>query len=146
MKEKDIYSKLRETRRSRGLTVNKLAEKMGENHQKVGRIERGTRSLTIDYLLKISKALNTSPEFFLKDDLSSDRKESPEEQTSLLNEIVVLIEENISHFQPPLNPQQKGKLVSKVYELIQSLPLGQRHAFLRGFFKGLNIRDHLQSL
>ena len=38
-KKKNTYHKLRELQHPRGLTVNKLADKMGENQQKVGRIE-----------------------------------------------------------------------------------------------------------
>jgi len=66
MDDKHIYEKLREFRRSRGISVGKLAKELGENSQKVGRIERGQRSLTVDYLLKISKALSTPIETILE--------------------------------------------------------------------------------
>ena len=86
MKQQDIYAKIRETRRARGLTVNELAEEIGENHQKVGRIERGKRSLTIDYLLKLSKALDTPLENFLNEE-NSDTYEasSASDSSNLLN-------------------------------------------------------------
>ena len=64
MEEKSIYSKIRDIRQAKGLTVNHLAEKIGEDYQKVGRIERGQRSLTIDYLMKVSKALEIPVEDF----------------------------------------------------------------------------------
>ncbi|WP_194846892.1 helix-turn-helix domain-containing protein [Candidatus Neptunochlamydia vexilliferae] len=136
MEEKNIYSKLREVRRSRGLTVNKLAEKMGEDHQKVGRIERGRRSLTLDYLMKVSKALDIQPESFLKEEEKSSQ-ENPQNASLLLNDIVVLVEEKNSQLQRPLNAKQKGTLVSKLYEQASQFPPAQREQFLKSFLDTL---------
>jgi len=137
MKEKDIYAKIRDLRRARGITVNKLAEEMGENHQKVGRIERGRRSLTVDYLMKVSKALDTPLETFFIE------KQSEKQETSdtgiLLNEIIVFVEENVTRFPSPLDAKTKGKLVSKVYELALKFPQTQQRLFLEAFFEGLFV-------
>ncbi len=141
MDEKNIYSKLREVRRSRGLTVSKLAEKMREDHQKVGRIERGRRSLTLDYLMKVSKALDVRPESFLEEK-ETDHKEDPQNASLLLNDIVVLVEEKNSQLQPPLDAKQKGTLVSKLYEQASKFPAEQQRQFLESFletFYAVNI-------
>ncbi len=127
MEEKNIYTKIRDIRQARGLTVNNLAEKIGEDHQKVGRIERGKRSLTIDYLLKVSKALDTPVETFFE------QAPSNEKHIDLLNEIVILVEEK----QLPLDPKSKGKFVSKIYELALKFPKDQQKMFLDSFFEGL---------
>lgn len=133
MEEKNIYAKIRDIRQARGLTVNSLAEKIGEDHQKVGRIERGKRSLTIDYLLKVSKALNTPVEEFFS------RENSSEAQIDLLNEIVILVEEH----QLSLDPKSKGKFISKIYELSLKFPKDQQKLFLTSFFEGLEVFEPL---
>ncbi len=125
MEEKNIYSKIRNIRQAKGITVNTLAEKIGEDHQKVGRIERGKRRLTIDYLLKVSKALDTPLEEFLSDKnpVTSD----------LLSEIITLVEEK------ELQTKNKGKFISKLYELATKFPRDQQQLFLESFFEGLEV-------
>ncbi len=130
MEEKNIYAKIRDIRQARGLTVNTLADKMGEDHQKVGRIERGKRSLTIDYLMKVSKALDTP----LEDFFSEEKTQEP--ILDLLNEIVILVEEKC-HL--PLDAKSKGKLISKIYELTLKFPKVQQQMFLESFFEGLQV-------
>ena len=139
MEDKNIYSKIRDIRQARGLTVNNLADKMGEDHQKVGRIERGKRSLTIDYLMKVSKALDTPIEDFLIHEKPNPTKaiKSSENSLDLLNEIIVAIEENNSLLTTPLDAKTKGKFVSKIYELALKFPEAQQRLFLESFFEGL---------
>lgn len=132
MEEKNIYAKIRDIRQARGLTVNTLADKIGEDHQKVGRIERGKRSLTIDYLMKVSKALDTP----LEDFFSEEKAQEP--TLDLLNEIVTLLEENLSRL-PPLDAKSKGKLISKIYELALKFPKTHQRMFLESFIEGLQV-------
>lgn len=131
MKEKDIYSKIREARQARGLTVNELAKNIGEDHQKVGRIERGKRSLTIDYLMKVSKALDTPLESFLKKDASSET-----EPSHLLNKVVIAVEESNARLARPLDAKDKANLISKGYELALKFPPAQQQLFLDSFLEG----------
>lgn len=141
---KDIYHKLRELRRSRGLTVYKLADKMGENHQKVSRIERGKRSLTIDYLAKVSKALETPMELLLEEE----RKEEPQNDktisplSDILNNLVVLVEEYCANC-PELNAHHKAKMISKIYELTLKFPTETQMLFLTSLFESLRFMDEL---
>jgi len=137
MEDKNIYLKIRDIRQARGLTVNSLAEKIGEDHQKVGRIERGKRSLTIDYLMKISKALDTPLEDFLKSADPAKEAPSPENSLDLLNDIVIAVEENHSRLPISLDAKSKGKFISKVYELALKFPQPQQRLFLESFFEGL---------
>jgi transcriptional regulator with XRE-family HTH domain len=134
MEDKDIYSKIRDIRQARGLTVNTLAQKIGEDHQKVGRIERGKRSLTIDYLMKVSKALDTPlEEFFTK---SNKEIDPPANSMDLLNEVIISVEETNSRLSTPLDPKSKGKLISKIYELTLKFPEAQQRLFLDSFLEG----------
>lgn len=140
MEEKSIYTKIRNIRQAKKLTVNSLAEKIGEDHQKVGRIERGKRSLTIDYLLKISKALDTPIEELLADKESKNSPDVSQSANSLdiLNAIIIMVEEHIEHFPSPLDAKSKGKFISKIYELALKFPAAQQPLFLKSFFEGLN--------
>lgn len=139
MEEKNIYSKIRNIRQAKKLTVNNLAEKIGEDHQKVGRIERGKRSLTIDYLVKISKALDTPIEEFLSAKENNNPPDSNQSTNSLdtLNDIIIMVEENINNFPSPLDAKSKGKFISKIYELTLKFPPSQQHLFLTSFFEGM---------
>lgn len=134
MEENNIYTKIRDIRQAKGLTVNNLAEKIGEDHQKVGRIERGQRALTIDYLMKVSKALEIPVEDFFSQKNSGNNKDSA---LDLLNEIVIFVEENSSCLPFKLDAKSKGKFISKIYELALKFPEAQQCLFLKSFFEGL---------
>ncbi|MBM3184096.1 MAG: helix-turn-helix transcriptional regulator [Chlamydiae bacterium] len=117
-----IYAKLRELRRRRGITVDELAKEVGENAQKVGRIERGKRSLTLDYLMKVSKALSAPIEGLIR------QEKPPEERfnSNTLSDVVLLVEEFYSRF----SSQKKGKLISKIYEHVLKIPIESQPLFL----------------
>lgn len=126
-----FYKKLKEVRRSRGLTVNELAEIMGENHQKVGRVERGKSHLTVDYLLKISKALKTPVDAFLQETPAEEKKPTSEENFTLLNQIILLIEENLTALIPSRDKSKKAKLISNLYGQAQNFPQESQETFLK---------------
>ena len=54
----EVYQKLKQLRKERGLTLNNLAEKIGSDYQQLSRIERGKSRLTIDVLMKMADALD----------------------------------------------------------------------------------------
>lgn len=123
----EIYKKLRDYRRARGISVDQLAKEMGEKSQKVGRIERGQRSLTVDYLLKVSKALATPIETILEHETPAAAPNSFD--SNILNDVVVLVEE-IAHKLPiDYTSQQKAKMISKIYENLLKLPQEQQPLF-----------------
>ena len=139
--DKNICEKLRELRRTRGLTVDTLAKKMGENSQKVGRIERGTRSITFDYLLKVSKALDAPIEAFLED-ASTEGSQQKSSTSNILNQIVIIIEEFSQ--KNNLSPTKKAFLVSKLYELALKFPESSRPIFLESALELINLSDLTQ--
>ncbi|WP_133131358.1 helix-turn-helix domain-containing protein [Legionella yabuuchiae] len=63
-----ILLKLRDVRRSKGMSLNSLAEKVGIDYQRVGRIERGETQMTVDMLSKISKVLHVPISELLNED------------------------------------------------------------------------------
>lgn len=137
--DKNIHKKLRELRRARGLTVNTLAEQIGENHQKVGRIERGRRSLTVDYLVKISRALGTPMEalFVEREDKEVQKAKSAAPSHEILNQIIVAVEDYC--LQRRLNSQQKANAISKLFELTLKIPASQQNLFLDNLIETLKI-------
>ncbi len=135
MAEKDIYEKIRDARRSRGLTVGELAQEIGENHQKVGRIERGKRSLTLDYLLKISKALDAPLDTFIKDEKGN--SDSSQNSLDLLNEIVILVEEKSALLPTPLGAKSKGRIISKANKAALKIPPHLQKLFIESLLESL---------
>ncbi len=133
---KNLFARLRELRRARGLTVSTLAEKMGENSQKVGRVERGRRSLTVDYLIKISKALETPMASLFPSE--NDKKEflAP---TDTLNCVIAAVEECSELLAHKPNSQRKAAIISKIYELSLKLPEEHRKDFLNSVLESLKL-------
>jgi transcriptional regulator with XRE-family HTH domain len=132
--EENIYAKLKKIRESRGLTVDNLAKKMGENHQKVGRIERGARTLTVDYLMKVSKALDTPIETLLTKEAMEPR------QPKVLNEIVVLVEKTF----PNITAEQKGGLISSIYQETLKFPETHQSLFAQTVFELIKFVGELE--
>ena len=55
--DKKVLLKLRDIRRSKGMSLNALADKVGVDYQRVGRMERGETQMTIEMLRRIAKVL-----------------------------------------------------------------------------------------
>ncbi len=133
--EPSVYAKLKKLREARGLTVDDLAKKMGENHQKVGRVERGVRSLTVEYLLKASKALETPLESILTQNEAGNNGRHP--QANILNEIVILIEKTM----PNMTAEHKGKLISDIYEKALDFPENYQSLFVNSVIELIKFVD-----
>jgi phage repressor protein C with HTH and peptisase S24 domain len=56
-----MENRIKELRRARGLTLQKLAEKAGTTNQQISRLERGERRLTTDWMERLAGALGCSP-------------------------------------------------------------------------------------
>lgn len=131
---KNIFSKIRELRRARGLTVNTLAQKMGENYQKVGRIERGTRSLTVDYLMKVARALETPVETLLGEDKKGEKGNALSAPSSdILNNVIELVEEYAAKVK--LSSKQKAKMIAQIYQQVLKFPVSEQSLFLSSTFE-----------
>lgn len=136
---RNISVKLKELRRARGLTVDNLAKKMGENSQKVGRIERGARSITFDYLVKVSKALETPVESFLEEDKRGEVREFSTSDSNILNNIVIQVENSCKKF--PIKADKKAKIISKIYELSLKFPEEHKKQFINSLIEFMNCLD-----
>jgi transcriptional regulator with XRE-family HTH domain len=138
MDDQQIYEKLRSFRRARGISVDELAKEMGENSQKVSRIERGERSLTVDYLLKVSKALSTPIEALLLEE-KDEEPPAPSFDSDVLNGVIVFIEEIIPKLPTEYSSQRKAKMISKLYELVLKVSPENQSRFLHFLRESLQI-------
>ncbi len=121
--ETNIPEKLRALRRSRGLTVNELADKMEENYQKVSRIERGVSGLTLDYLLKVTNALEAPIQSVLQQSSpTSSPREGNQSDPSILNTIILEVEKNQKWLFPEGESNKKASFISKLFEISQKHP------------------------
>lgn len=57
-----MQNRILELRKEKGLTLSQLAEKTGSTAQQIGRLEKGERRLTTDWMEKIAFALGVMPE------------------------------------------------------------------------------------
>jgi len=74
--KKEIGERVRAIRQAREMTQAQLAEILGTRHTNVSGIERGTRGLTIQQLVKLARALDVSPAEILDVDRSKAGKRS----------------------------------------------------------------------
>lgn len=132
MDEVEIYKKLKQIRKERGLTLNTLAEKMGADYQQISRIERGKSRLTIDVLMKMAEALDT-PIHEIMQALSNEKKSLPDKISEplisdyssqewlavILEKMEMVLQE--AHIK--LRPQTKALLTSQIY--MQALQMQQ---------------------
>ena len=56
-----IRSRIREIRKSKGLTLQDVADRIGTTAQTIGRLETGMRTLSIKWVRRIAEALETDP-------------------------------------------------------------------------------------
>lgn len=137
--EATIITKLRELRRARGLTVDTLAKRIGENSQKVGRIERGATNLTFDYLMRVSKALETPIEDFLREDKKPASSHSSPSNSQLLSKIVIFVEEYAQ--KNPLSSRKKAKVISKMHEVAIKFPEELHETIVSSLFELISCLD-----
>lgn len=72
-----MQNRISELRQERGLTLTDLAKKIGVTSQQIGRLEKGERRLTTDWMEKIAFALDVLPEDLMTSD-HGDRVMIPE--------------------------------------------------------------------
>lgn len=100
-----LGERIRKARKNLGLTQEELAEKCDLSTAHIGHIERGTRALSIESLIIISKTLNVSTDYLLLDVALNSEKDvsgilnavasSDPSKTDKLYSVVKILAENI---------------------------------------------------
>lgn len=92
-----LGKRIRTRRKMMGLTQEALAEKLGISCSFVGHIERGSRKMSMETLIKISDIMGVSCDYLLQDSLQNAALVSPpalsEKNQFLLREIANLLQE-----------------------------------------------------
>ncbi|WP_018155478.1 helix-turn-helix domain-containing protein [Demetria terragena] len=70
--ESVVRTRLRSLRKSQGLSLDDLAERSHLSPSTISRIETGKRSISLDVLLPLARALRTDVETLLEDDVDGD--------------------------------------------------------------------------
>ena len=65
--EQNVGQRIRELRKTRRLQQKKLAQMVGISHGALTNFEKGRRRISLDWLQKISEALDTPMAYFLDD-------------------------------------------------------------------------------
>ncbi len=95
-----LGKRVRTRRKMMGLTQEALAEKLGISCSFVGHIERGSRKMSMETLIKISDIMGVSCDYLLQDSLHNATLISPstlsEKNQFLLREIANLLQEQNS--------------------------------------------------
>ena len=95
-----LGKRVRTRRKMMGLTQEALAEKLGISCSFVGHIERGSRKMSMETLIKLSDVKGVSCDFLLQDSLHNAALISPptlsEKNQFLLREIANLLQEQNS--------------------------------------------------
>lgn len=69
-----MYSKLKNLRLSKGLSVEKMGVKLGISRAFYWQIETGTRRLSYDMAVNISKVFNVKPDYLFYEDHINNKK------------------------------------------------------------------------
>lgn len=123
----EVYKKLKQLRKKRGLTLNDLAENIGLDYQQISRIERGKSRLTIDVLMKMAKALDTPLDQLVETSSESTPtavvKAHPEALP--MQEMLMVILEGLESINnenaSKLTPAKKASLSSQIYSQVSQI-------------------------
>ena len=93
-----LGKRVRSQRKLLGMTQEELAEHAGISSSFMGHIERGTRKMSIDTLVRIADALELSCDTLLQDsldmDLQSETMGMNERKKHILGQIAAVLREN----------------------------------------------------
>lgn len=131
----EVPEKLRKLRRSKGMTVGQLAERIGENHQKVGRLERGQGHLTLDYVFKISEVLSTSIDDLLQRNESQPLESPSQSDDLLLTDIVQKVEREKEVLFSRDSASEKAVFITAVFTQAKTFPPQFQNQFVDAVIK-----------
>lgn len=79
-----LGKKIRESRKERNISLNKLASVMGISYQQLQKYETGTNRISAEKLYQVSNVLRLKSEFFFPDYMASEvLEETPEQRIKI---------------------------------------------------------------
>ena len=74
--QNEIGKRVRDLRRCRGLTIEKLSEELNYSHSHMSKAERGIHSYSVDLLIDLAEYFNVSLDFLISDPGKRESKSS----------------------------------------------------------------------
>lgn len=126
-----ILLKLRDIRRAKGMSLNSLAEKVGIDYQRVGRMERGETQMTVDMLNKMSRVLNVPLSELIDSNLTAIENRMvnsiPANKTTLLiPTIYKKIDVFCNKHNMEADPSVKVHLATEVFNALEEMRINQK--------------------
>lgn len=120
-----MTNRLKEIRTRKGLTQHQLASLVNTTAQQIGRLENGSRRLTIEWINRLAKALNISHEVFFEENSNIyPFQNQPKNQdiisvnVNTLKETIysvsLAIDEYLTRQKKELSSKEKAALIAKI--------------------------------
>lgn len=121
-----VLLKLRDIRRAKGMSLNALAEKVGIDYQRVGRMERGETQMTVGMLNKISKILHVSITDLINENITDIenaviKNSTPNEALSLIPLIYEKLDLFCSKYTVECEPSIKVHLATVMFKAVEEM-------------------------
>lgn len=106
-----MRNRIKEIRESKGITQEKLGERIGASQSKVNHMEKGNRRIKIDEMEKIAVALESTVEEVFFGESPSNILPFPQKQKEKYLKIIELVERFLKNKGVDLPPEKKAKLI-----------------------------------
>lgn len=94
-----VGSRIRESRKAKGLSQDQLAELCGFHYSYIGGVERGERNISLENLAKIADALGVEPKSFFEFDPPAQRPFSDKKEAAIQEVLAILQAKDVRHIQ-----------------------------------------------
>ncbi len=133
-----IQNRARELRLKSGLTLEEIAVRAGTSQPQIFRLEKGERDMTLEWMDRLSRALNCRPYEILPAEWQPDAAFSASEVSlDYVGEIIETVETWLKENKKELSPRNKALLVKALYEETFRLPESERAEHIVNYTKFL---------
>ena len=123
--EKTLLNRIKELRKSRKLTQQELAAKVGISYTHLGRIENGGRGLDLEYIPAFASALGVKPYELLPLEWQPSGSSYNSED---LASIITLVETQLQEMRVIMSPEYKAKLIVLLLDIAREQPANENLA------------------
>lgn len=133
-----IKNRVRELRTKSGLTTEEIANRAGTSQPQIFRLEKGERDMTLEWMDRLSKALNCRPYEILPLEWQPPAEQKmPTPALDYIMEIIETVETWLKDNKKELSPKNKALLIKALYEETADLPAEERTENIISFTKFL---------
>lgn len=134
-----IQNRVKEMRKLSGLTAEQVAEKANTSQPQIFRLEKGQRDLSLDWIARLSKALNCKPYELLPLEWQPKATQSIDHHSlTNIGEIIETVEVWLEENNKKLMPKDKALLITTLLEETSELAPEERSAKIIDFTRFLS--------